>query len=110
MLDLTHPDTYTHAMPHAAFRELRAKDPVSWQPHAGSARGGFWAVTRHADVVTVLRTPASYSSFRGSILLEDPPPQFLAQLRESMMNRDPPDHTRLRRMVNKALNPRRIEK
>lgn len=104
-VDLAHPDTYTHGVPHDVFRELRATDPVSWRPEAG----GFWAVTRYHDVVHVLRTPALFSSWRGGVLLDDPPPQFLDRLRESMMNKDPPDHTVMRRMVNKAINPRRIE-
>src|ERR1700733_11532019 len=101
-VDLSSPGLYTSGVPHHVFAELRANDPVSWRPQ------GFWAVTRYHDVVKVLRTPSTYSSWRGSVLLEDPPPEFLAKLRESMMNSDPPDHTWLRRMVNKAINPRRI--
>ncbi len=106
-VDLASPDTYTHGMPHDRFRELRATDPVSWQ--AERSGRGFWAVTRYHDVVTVLRTPAIYSSWRGGVLLTDPPPEFLDRLRESLMNRDPPDHTQLRRLVNRALSPRRLE-
>ncbi|HTL33524.1 MAG TPA: cytochrome P450 [Kofleriaceae bacterium] len=102
-IDLSSPDLYHHGIPHHVFRDLRATDPVSWRPQ------GFWAVTRYHDAIKVLRTPATFSSWRGSVLLEDPPPEFLAKLRESMMNSDPPDHTWLRRLVNKAtLNPRRI--
>jgi cholest-4-en-3-one 26-monooxygenase len=105
-VDLSSPDLYASGIPHEIFRELRATDPVAWCPE--QAGRGFWAVTRYHDVVKVLRTPATYSSWRGGVLLGDPPPEFLDKLRESMMNRDPPDHTWLRRLVNKALNPRRI--
>ncbi len=108
MSDLSDPDTYLDGIPHARFRELRAREPVSWQPERGGR--GFWAVTRHRDVVAVLKQPAVFSSWKGGVLLADPPAEFLERLRESMMNRDPPDHTRLRRMVNRALNPRRIER
>jgi cholest-4-en-3-one 26-monooxygenase len=101
-IDLSSPDSFTNGIPHEAFRELRARDPVSWREQ------GFWAVTRYHDAIKVLRTPATFSSWRGSVLLDDPPPDLLTKLRESMMNRDPPDHTWLRRLVNKALNPRRI--
>jgi cholest-4-en-3-one 26-monooxygenase len=106
-VDLGDPDTYTPGMPHTEFARLRAEDPVSWQPEGGGR--GFWAVTRYHDVVTVLRTPKVFSSWRGGVLLADPPAEFLEKLRESMMNRDPPDHTALRRLVNKAFSPRRIE-
>lgn len=106
-IDLADPDTYSGGMPHDEFRRLRAHDPVSWQPEAGGR--GFWAVTRYHDVVSVLRTPKVFSSWRGGVLLADPPAEFLEKLRENMLNRDPPDHTALRRLVNKAFSPRRIE-
>jgi cytochrome P450 len=105
--DLTDPHTYAGGVPHHVFRHLRTHDPVSWQAERHGR--GFWAVTRYQDVVTVLRTPKLYSSWRGGALLADPPPEFLAKLREGMLNRDPPDHTMLRRLVNKAFSPRRIE-
>ena len=107
MLDLSDPDTYTHGMPHDAFRALRETDPVAWCAERDGR--GFWAVTRYHDVVAVLRTPQVFSSWRGGVLLADPPPEFLARLRESLMNRDPPDHTQLRRLVNRPLSPRRLE-
>jgi len=106
-VDLSSPDTYADGFPHEVFRELRARDPVSLQKD--STGKPFWAVTRYQDVVTVLRTPAVFSTWRGSVLFDDPPPEFLAKLRESMLNRDPPDHTRLRRLVNHVFSPRRIE-
>ncbi len=106
-IDLADPDTYSGGMPHDEFLRLRAHDPVSWQPEAGGR--GFWAVTRYHDIVSVLRTPKVFSSWRGGVLLADPPAEFLEKLRENMLNRDPPDHTALRRLVNKAFSPRRIE-
>ena len=105
-VDLSAPETYVDGIPHDVFRRLREHDPVSWQPEVDGP--GYWAVTRHADAVAVLRQPALFSSWRGSVLLRDPPPEFLTRLRESMMNRDPPDHTMLRRLINKAFAPRRV--
>jgi cholest-4-en-3-one 26-monooxygenase len=102
MFDLDDPDAFTNGIPHALFRELRADDPVAWRA------GGYWAVTRHRDVMTVLRTPEVFSSARGGVLLDDPPPEFLAKLRENMLNRDPPEHTRMRRLVNEAFSSRRL--
>ncbi|HEY1558397.1 MAG TPA: cytochrome P450, partial [Kofleriaceae bacterium] len=105
--DLSDPDSYTHGIPHDWFRHLRATEPVSWQRE--QLGPGFWAVTRYDDVVKVLRTPAVFSSWRGGVLLADPPAEFLPKLRQGMMNRDPPEHTQLRRLVNKALSPRRVD-
>lgn len=106
MTDLSNPDTYSDGIPHDRFRDLRANDPVSWQL---DTRGlGYWAITRYRDVVSVLRTPATFSSWRGGVLFEDPPAEFLCKLRENMLNRDPPEHTKLRRLVNLAFSARRI--
>lgn len=105
-VDLADPDTYARGMPYDVFRRLRAESPVSWHPEP---RGpGYWAVTRHRDVVAVLRNWSLFSSWRGGALLADPPPEFLAKLREGIMHRDPPDHTRLRALVTQAFNPRRV--
>jgi cytochrome P450 len=101
-VDLADPDTYARGMPHAVFRRLRAEDPVSWRAP------GYWAVTRYHDVMAVLRTPAVFSSWRGGVLFDDPPPEFLAKLRQNMLNRDPPEHTAMRRLVNHAFSPKRI--
>jgi cholest-4-en-3-one 26-monooxygenase len=106
VLDLGSPQTYANGIPHDEFRRLRREDPVSWQPEPHGP--GFWAVTRYADVLTVLKSPVMFSSYRGGALLEDPPPEFLAKLRENMLNRDPPDHTRLRKLTNHVFSPKRI--
>src|SRR5882724_7923228 len=84
-IDLADPDTYARGVPHEAFRRLRAEAPISWQPERNGR--GFWAVTRYRDVIAVLRSPSVYSAWKGSILLADPPAEFLAKLRESMLNR-----------------------
>lgn len=105
-IDLTDPDLYSGGLPHALFRELRAVDPVSRQIDARGRE--LWAITRYHDIVHVLRNPAIFSSWRGGVLLDDPPLEFLEKLRENMLNRDPPDHTRLRKLVNQAFSPRRL--
>lgn len=105
-LNLADPDLYASGVPHEEFRRLRQHTPVAWCPEPGGR--GFWAVTRHADVLAVLKNPRVYSSWRGGALLEDPPAEFLERLREGMLNRDPPEHTALRRLVNHAFNPRRV--
>jgi len=101
-VDLVDPGTYAAGIPHEVFRSLREQDPVSWRA------AGYWAVTRYDDSVAVLKTPQIFSSWRGGALFDDPPPEFLAKLRENMLNRDPPEHTALRRLVNHAFSPRRL--
>jgi cytochrome P450 len=97
-IDLASHDFFVNEVPHWAFRTLREHDPVHWQAEPAPNRG-FWAVTRHRDIEEVLRDARTFSSARG-ITLED---QDLEELeaRRSMIDIDPPEHTRLRRLVSK---------
>lgn len=104
--DLADPRTYDEGPPHDFYRHLRAHEPVSWHREPGGP--GYWVVTRHADLLSVVKNPKDYSSWRGGVLIADPPPEFLPKLRQSMLSRDPPDHTRYRRLVGRAFSPRRL--
>ncbi|RJQ71687.1 cytochrome P450 [Pseudonocardiaceae bacterium YIM PH 21723] len=95
------PETYLTGVPYPLLREL---PPVSWVPDPG-----FWAVTRHADVRTVLRDPRLFSSHLGATQVRDPAtPEDLRFVRQMMLNMDPPDHSRLRGLLNKAFTPRAV--
>ena len=66
------------------------------------------AVFRHEDVRTVLRTPSVFSSHRGATQIRDPLPADLAYVQRMMLNQDPPEHSRLRRMLTRAFTPRAV--
>ncbi len=68
--------------------------------------GAFVIVGRHADCSAVLRHPNA-SSERGRSLLTPTPPRRVRD-RPSFLSLDPPDHTRLRRLVSKAFTPRTV--
>ncbi|MGQ4384851.1 cytochrome P450 [Streptomyces sp. SAS_270] len=112
--DVFDPRRYADGVPHAAYRTLRDHHPVAWQEETEvlgwPAGPGFWAVTRHTDVVRVLKDPVSYSSCLGATQIRDPDPDDLPFIRRMMLNQDPPDHGRLRRAVSRAFTPRRIER
>ncbi len=97
-IDLANHDFFVEAVPHWAFRTLREQDPVHWQAEATPNRG-FWAVTQHRDIEEVLRDTRTFSSARGITLEEQDPEEIEA--RRSMIDMDPPRHTRLRRLVSK---------
>jgi cholest-4-en-3-one 26-monooxygenase len=107
-VDLSHPDTYRHGFPHELFRRLRAESPISWREEPGGP--GYWAVTRYDDAVEVLSKPTLFSSWLGGVRLPDPPAPFLHKLRESLLNRDPPEHTALRAVVNKGFTGARMQR
>jgi cytochrome P450 len=91
------------ADPHPALAELRRAGPV----HRVVTPGGlaFWLVTRWDEARQVL-TDATLSKRQP---VDGLPPQLRAAMSTQMLLRDPPDHTRLRRLVAAAFTPRRIE-
>ncbi|MFK0263767.1 cytochrome P450 [Streptomyces angustmyceticus] len=112
--DVFDPRGYADGLPHAAYRLLRDRHPVAWQEEhevlGWPAGPGFWAVTRHEDVVRVLKDAGTFSSHLGATQIRDPDPADLPFIRRMMLNQDPPDHGRLRRLVSRAFTPRRVER
>src|SRR5215467_1869485 len=110
---LLDPDTYVSGVPYGLLAELRQAAAVVWvdEPalHGWPAGTGFWLVLRHADVETVLKPPRLYSSWLGATQIRDPAtPEVLAYVRQMMLNMDPPDHGRLRRLVGRSFTPRAV--
>lgn len=106
-LDVASPKVYAHGVPHAELAALRRHDPVHWHPWPGT-RGGFWLLAKHADVVAVSKQPKLFSSQLGHTALEDREPDEL-EARRSMIETDPPEHTRLRRLVSDAFTRPRVK-
>lgn len=103
--DITSHDTFVTGVPHATFARLRREDPVSWWDEADGS--GFWAVTTYRDIVDVSRDVATFTSERGIRLEEMDPDETAA--RTTMMEKDPPDHTRLRRLVNRGFTRKAVQ-
>ncbi|HEY7626175.1 MAG TPA: cytochrome P450 [Ilumatobacteraceae bacterium] len=103
--DITDPDAYVHGVPYATFQRLRDHDPVSWwDEHDGGK--GFWAVTRYDDLLHVSRNVELFSSAQGITLEEMDDADF--QARRNMLEYDPPEHTRFRRLVSKPFSRREV--
>jgi len=109
------PGTYTGGVPFGALARLRRHAPVAWVaeiPVLGWPEGpGFWLVLRHADVESVLTSPRLFSSALGATQIRDPAtPQALGYVRRMMLNMDPPEHARLRRLLSRSFTPRAVAK
>ncbi|HUC36160.1 MAG TPA: cytochrome P450 [Acidimicrobiales bacterium] len=88
------------AAPHPVWRRMRDEAPVYHND-----RYGFWALSRFDDVERAHREPKLYSSAHGTVL------EIMTEeaRREGLMIfLDPPEHTRLRRLVSRAFTPRRV--
>ena len=112
--DTTDPDLIQQGVPMAVLDRLRADAPVWWNaqpPGVGFDDGGFWLLTRHADVREVSLKPEIFSSWaNGAIVrfMEGIGRAEIEMQRVMMLNQDPPDHTKLRRIVNRGFTPRAI--
>jgi len=110
-VDLSNDDSFKTGFPHAFFTWLRENNPVHW--HAATPVSpdgeGFWVVSRYADVMTVLRTPAIYSSDTGGgrrgggTTLKD------ERATGKVLNyTDDPHHKMLRGLVNKGFTAQAV--
>jgi cytochrome P450/nitrite reductase/ring-hydroxylating ferredoxin subunit len=102
-VDLTDLDRWVEGVPHDWFALLRRDAPLHWQEERDGR--GFWSFTRYEDIVAVSKDYQAYSSETGGTSLQDLTPEEL-ELRKSMIDTDPPRHTRLRAIVNQGFTPR----
>ncbi|MEO6205592.1 MAG: cytochrome P450 [Mycobacteriales bacterium] len=110
-IDLIDPDTFLDGVPLAQFAVMREQSPVFWHPQPGAWGDGFWVITRHADVVEVSRQSEIFSSYERGALLhtgDQDEDQALEMTRLLMLNMDPPEHSSLRSIVQRAFTPRTI--
>jgi cholest-4-en-3-one 26-monooxygenase len=110
-IDLVDPDTFEDGLPLEQFAVMREQAPAFWHPQPGTWGDGFWVVTRHADVMEVSRQPEVFSSYERGALLhtgDQDEEQALQMTRMLMLNMDPPEHSQLRNIVQRAFTPRTI--
>ncbi len=91
------------ADPYPTYHRLRAEDPVHHSPL------GFWVLTRYEDVASVLRDPCFIKEPLAALVAARFGAEVPRGVGLSMLDRDPPDHTRLRGLVSKAFTPRVVE-
>jgi cholest-4-en-3-one 26-monooxygenase len=106
-VDLANPEHFVDGVPHESFALLRREDPVHW--HKEQAGPGFWAITRHDDAVFVSKHPEIFSSARGGTNIFDVPEADLEITRTLLINMDPPQHVKFRRLIRQGFTPNRVK-
>ncbi len=101
-------DTWADRVPHVEFAKLRSERPVFWHEEEGDA--GFWAITRHSDIVDISRDHETFSTELGGTFIPTQAEEDLAAMRLSILNMDPPRHDRLRRLISAGFTPRQIRR
>lgn len=92
------------------FADLRRNHPQVFVPvgAAGSSPAkGFYALTRHADILEVSRRPEDFSSGEGTQIFDQP--QKLREYRGSIIDMDNPEHARMRKIVSRGFTTRSLE-
>ena len=106
-LDLATGEHYEqNGYPHAEWTWLRRHDPVFWyeRPNVDP----FWAITKHADIIKIGKQPELFlNAPRLAVFTRDLPPPEEGTSRH-LLNMDPPDHGRYRRVTSSWFTPRAI--
>jgi cholest-4-en-3-one 26-monooxygenase len=113
--DFTDPDVYVAKVPHEEFAELRRTAPVWWNAtpkrDCGFDDDGYWVVTRHADVKEVSRNAELFSTRENTAIIRFGPDitrEKIEAQRMIMLNMDPPQHTKVRAVIQRGFTPRAI--
>ena len=105
-LALHDPLLYDGPFPYERFKQLRDEDPVSHHEHE-LYDGGYWVVSRHADVQQVSRNPEVWRNSPGPFV-EIPPGSPPEPEMDLLINLDGHEHIQMRKIVNKGFTPRRV--
>ena len=109
-VDLADPSLWADGFPDDVFTDLRRRSPVYHQSrtaivddHVGRE---FWVCTKHAEVTQVHRDHDAFTATDGPLIQE----LSLFSAYPAIVNLDPPDHTKRRRIIAKAFTPRAVAK
>ena len=113
--DFTDPDVLLEGMPINEFAELRKTAPVWWneQPSGSSIfdDGGYWVISKHQHIREISRDSDVWSTNAKGAVMRLPEGVTADQLeltKALLINHDPPEHTRLRKLVSRLFTPRSV--
>ncbi|MDB3976311.1 cytochrome P450 [Gammaproteobacteria bacterium] len=106
-------ESFIDGQPFDLFKRLRQEAPIYWHEESLDFEPGFWALTKHEDIVRVSKDPLTFSSAAGGHLMSmgDPAvvdPSAVAAIIGNMIGMDPPDHQIYRKMVAPSFTPKAI--
>ncbi|PHV65234.1 cytochrome P450 [Williamsia muralis] len=114
--DFTSPDLLEQGIPVKEFAELRKTAPVWWNAQeegkgGGFHDGGYWVVSKHEDVRAISKNNENWSTAENGVIMrfEDSMTQEQLDVTKALLiNHDPPEHTRLRKLVAKMFTPKAV--
>jgi cholest-4-en-3-one 26-monooxygenase len=106
-IDIASAEIYTRGVPHDLYAQLRREAPVYW--HEEPDGPGFWAVTKHRDVLDVSRDAATFSSEVAGTQIMDLPRTDPRGSPDNLANMDPPRHSQYRALINQSFTPQGLK-
>ncbi|MET9030399.1 cytochrome P450 [Nocardia sp. NPDC004168] len=115
--DFTDPALWENRSPVEEFAQLRRTAPVWWNAQSDETSGGFhdggyWVVSKLADIKEISKHPELFSSERKGAIIRLPgdiTPEQMALTGALLVNMDPPKHSKIRRIISKGFTPRAVE-
>jgi len=99
--DLSSHDAFAAGAPYNTFARLRREAPCHWSDLPGGQ--GYWSITRHADIVQMIRDTETFSSARGIRMEDQTHEEYMA--RRTFQETDGEEHRKVRMKVVKAFSP-----
>ncbi|WP_084637971.1 cytochrome P450 [Gordonia shandongensis] len=114
--DFTDPDLLLEGIPVKEFAELRKTAPVWWNAQApgkggGFHDGGYWVISRHEHIREISKNADDWSAAENGVIMrfeDDMTAEQIDVTKSLLINHDPPDHTRLRKVVSRAFTPKAV--
>lgn len=106
-IDLISAESFMSGHPWDQYAWLRENAPV--YRHPDPFGDFFWALTKHDDVKAVSRNHQMFSSYERGVMVGETSDEELLAQRQMMLNMDPPQHERYRRLVSRGFTPRQAQ-
>ncbi|NDZ93471.1 cytochrome P450 [Streptomyces sp. SID6673] len=113
--DFTDPDVLEQGIPREEFAQLRRTAPVWWNAQAPGTSvftdGGYWAITKHRDIREISKRSDVWSTNAKGAIIRLPDymtPDQLEFTKALLVNHDPPEHTRLRKIISRLFTPKAV--
>ncbi|WP_044507206.1 cytochrome P450 [Gordonia sp. KTR9] len=114
--DFTNPDLLEQGIPVQEFAQLRKTAPVWWNAQApgkggGFHDGGYWVISKHAHVREISKNNEDWETNANGVIMRFDDEMTADQIeitKALLINHDPPEHTRLRKLVSKLFTPRAV--
>ena len=114
--DFTNPDLLEQGIPMKEFAELRKTAPVWWNAQlegkgGGFHDGGYWVVSKHEHIREISKNADDWSANANGVIIrfeDDMDADQLEVTKSLLINHDPPEHTRMRKVVSRAFTPKAV--